>query len=262
MQQLVIRVCSAFVISPVTGKTVGWGRGVVARGMAAGTILYVMPLRQRKEVVPYALCVPVVGRHVMTFGAIGGKTRLRVIRIGCSIVILRMTVHTRIPQSVKSKHRLGCMAGIAVRTRMRTREREAVLLVQPENVIDLPVIGIVTTGTVVSDSHLVQIGMTRDTVTGSLFKHHGGVTGTTVCLPVASGERERCLTVVRKFGGIGSRWCSGRINKLIFSPLLPGNLPAVRRMTGRTVHSHCFTVRRLRSNPCCKRKQQDDGEFE
>ena len=72
--------------------------------MTTGTILNVVPLGQRKEVMSDALGIPTLSRHVVAFRTIGGKTRLRVIRIGGSVVILCMAVHAGISQSVKSQH--------------------------------------------------------------------------------------------------------------------------------------------------------------
>jgi hypothetical protein len=164
MQQLVIRVCGALVIGLVTGKTVSRGRGVVARGMATGAVLNIMPLGQREKVVPDTLCIPAISRHVVTFGAIGGKPCLCVIRVGCPVVVLSMTVDTGVAQTVETKHGFRLVAFIAVRTRMGTREREAILLVKSEYIVYLPVICMVAPRTIITHRCLVQVGMTGNTI--------------------------------------------------------------------------------------------------
>lgn len=123
-----------------------------------------MSLREREKVVPNALRVPVVCRDIVTFGAVGGKTCLCVIWIGRAVVVFRMTIHACIAQPVESQDGFGCMTGIAVCTRMCSCEREAILLVQSENIIHLPIVGVVTTGAVVAHCRLVQISMTRNTI--------------------------------------------------------------------------------------------------
>jgi len=101
-----------------------------------------MSLREREEVVPNALRVPVVCRDIVTFGAVGGKTCLCVIWTGRAVVVFRMTIHACIAQPVESQDGFGCVTGIAVCTRMCSCEREAILLVQSENIIHLPVVGV------------------------------------------------------------------------------------------------------------------------
>jgi hypothetical protein len=95
------------IILPVTGITFAGEAGIGATDMTKVTVIYCMSCREGEECMIQFRSNPVPAETIdgMTFYAIGGVTRLYMIRFGSSIVIGLVTINTRHSHGLKSKQR-------------------------------------------------------------------------------------------------------------------------------------------------------------
>lgn len=98
----------------------------------------------------------------MTFCAAGRIVRLLVIRLPGRQVVVAMAVYTVITDSVEAQVCLRHMAFRASLATVRAGERKSDLFMQLGYVIDKPVLCCMASGASITDSHVVNIGMTAD----------------------------------------------------------------------------------------------------
>ena len=184
----------------VTSHTFVGRLGKIAVAMATGTICQVMPLRQRKKVVIDLIGMPVGGKHIVTFQAVGTKAGRRMVGIGGSREIGSVAADTIIAVAIKPQRCFCRMAVYTTGIGVYARKWKAICLVKFRHIIHQPIIRSMATGTIVAHRHLVDIGMAGDTISGGLFKDEGRVAIPAIDHCVVAREGEICAAVVESTG--------------------------------------------------------------
>ena len=126
-----------------------------------------------------------------------------------------MAVDTVVTDAVEPEGRFGNMAFKAGSCCVHAEQWETVVLMELGDVVHEPVLSRVAAGAVVSDGHLVYIGVAGDTGGLSLRKYQALVAFSAISRCVLSGELKIRLVVVEE-GGVGGEWQSGSFGYIFF----------------------------------------------
>lgn len=171
----VIGLLGRFKVGLVASETIGRGMGKITVGMTTGTVSQVVPQGKRKKVVIDLIGMPIGGKHIMAFQAVGTEACLRVIGIGGSREIGGVTADTIIAVAIKPQCCFCHMAVYTIGVGVYARKWKAVCLVKFRHIIHQPIIRSMTAGTIVPHRHLVHIGMAGDAIGFGLVKNEGRV---------------------------------------------------------------------------------------
>lgn len=244
-----VRIGSRFKIRLVAGHAVVRRVGIIAALVAARAVLYIMPFGQREKPVVHLVRRPVGRKGVMAFGAVGGKTRLRVVGVGRSLVILSMAIHALVADGVELQGGSRLVAFLAAHRLVYPGKREAVFDVDGRDVIHQPVIGRVAARAVGAQGLLVHVGMAGKAFRIGLGEHQAGVALAAIDLGVLPRERKMGFVVVETQGVRGhdlarDARAPGFLRVELF-PVFGTDFPARRRMAGGAVHGQFRAVRIL-----------------
>ncbi len=126
---LVIGIQAAFKIRLVAGKAIGWRTRKIPCSMASGAILEFMPFGKGEEIMIEIIGRPVKAIGVMALGAIEGKARVSMVRVGGGVVIIQVAVHTIVADPVELQPRFRNVAFSTTQGGMRPQQREPIILV-------------------------------------------------------------------------------------------------------------------------------------
>lgn len=210
-------------IGGVAGKAIFRRVRKLRRGVALGTILDFMPLRQREKIVVNFVRLPTRSIRVVAFQTIGRKARVGVVRVCRDLKIFQMAVDTIRSDSVKPKVRFRVVAVGASRRPVQPDERKTILQVDFEYVVNEPVLGRVAAGAVVAEGRLVGVGVAGGAFFVRFFKNQSFVAGAAVEVFVFASEREFCPFVVVKNQGVEAerhpcRAGDSRVERVVFLP--------------------------------------------
>lgn len=138
----------------------------IGDGMAQG---------QRKKTVIHLVCIPVDLVDVMALRTIGGEVVFDMVRAAGRLKVLQVAIHTVIADPVKAEASFGTMAVKATDCGMGTDQGEAIVKMDLGNVVDEPVVGRMTPGTILADGLLVNVGMAGNAFCACIRKDHGRV---------------------------------------------------------------------------------------
>lgn len=182
----VVRTARCIKVVFMAGETIRWGVREIAPGVTLRAILNVMAFGQRKkQVIPAAgLPKPIGTGYVVADKTIRRITGRLVVggRGGCIIILV--AINALVAKAIKTQRGFRMVAGVALRDGVLPQQGKPVLLVYLRDVVDQPVIGIVTTRTIGAYRLLVYVGVTGNAVRTNFRKRqrlvatrtiHGGM---------------------------------------------------------------------------------------
>lgn len=105
----VIRIERGFKIGLMAGETIRRSVGKFAAAVTFRTVIGFMAFGEGEKIVVDRLRTPIGFIEVVTLHAIGGKTSVRVARIGGSIEFVEVTIHAIISDAIEAQ---GCLRGM------------------------------------------------------------------------------------------------------------------------------------------------------
>lgn len=160
-----------------------------------------------------------------------------------------MAIDTIISNPVKLQFRCRFMAVGTSGVSVGAHQRKTIVLVQLSNIVHQPILRIMASCAVCSDSLIVHIGMAGNTVLARFRKDQGFMARSAVHPGVLTGKGKIGCIVV-KFRSIPSDLPTRhlryfRLRRFVEFPGIKRNFPSVRRMAGSAVDLEISTVRRL-----------------
>lgn len=102
------------------------------------------------------------------------------IRVGAVVKIIEVASHTIIADAVKTQGGFRLVALIATHHLVRAQQWKSIFLVQLSDVVHQPIVGTVTSGAIIAQCILVNVGVARITVALCFFKNKAGVAITAI----------------------------------------------------------------------------------
>lgn len=210
-------------IGLMAGHTLGGSVLVAAIGMTLGAIGDGVTQGQWKKTVVHLICIPIDLIDVVAFRTVGGKVVLDVIRARGRLKILEVAIDAVISQSVETKSGLGLVTVKTGDGRVGADQWETVIKMDLGDIIHQPVVGRMTSRTILTYGLLMDVDMTRNTFSRGLGEDHRCMTG----LAVDKGV----LSFQTKSGGL-----------VIEEEVFPQGLPSGRSMAVGTTDGQLFAM--------------------
>jgi hypothetical protein len=195
----------------------------------------------------YFIGIPagLIGR--MTLDTIIRKTQFGMTRRGCCLKIRLMARRTIVPYPIESQLVIWLMTFHTIGRKVRARKWKSILKMDFGDAFYEPILGGMTTYTIIAHRFLVHISMAGNTRGLGFLKFQTPVTISTIRLHVLARERKGRWVMVKpmlfdgEFLSCGAR----NLHFHVFFPKLGGYFPACRQMAGLAVDGQIGAVRTL-----------------
>jgi len=189
---LMIGIAGLGIVVGMTGKTIGRNIPEIVYVVAGTAFVYIVSQGEWKEVVIKTRGFPVHAKRIVTFQAIGRKSRNRVIGTGGSQIIVLVALEALVAQRSEPQGGGTVVTGRTIHVAVGAYKREPVLLVKFGDVKDQPAVAIMASHTIISDRLLVHVGMAGDTVVRRILEDQVGMAGPAIGKRVCSFKVETC----------------------------------------------------------------------
>lgn len=226
----------------VASETLGRRARINAADMAFCAIADIVAASQWEKLVVRAAARPLPsrGREIMAAHAVGRIARRGVVRHRRGLIIRVVAIDAIAPDAIKTEGRFRAVAVGTIGKTMVAEQRKTIVKMQFQKIIDEPTIGRMAARAVVSEGHLVEIGVARNAIRARFFKNEGLVAGPAIDVFMLANEHKTGFFMVKTRRG-GDHRRRGRH----FLPLFDGDFPTFWRMTGGAIDRHRLAVRAL-----------------